>query len=72
MLKNAPHTATMVMADDWEKPYSREKAAYPLAFVRENKFWPSIGRIDSAYGDRNLMCSCLPIEEYQEEAVAQV
>ena len=72
VLKNAPHTATMVMADDWERPYSREKAAYPLAFVRENKFWPSIGRIDSAYGDRNLMCSCLPLEEYQEAAVAQV
>ena len=72
VLKNAPHTVAVMTADEWQRPYSREKAAYPLPFVKENKFWPSIGRIDSAYGDRNLMCSCLPIEEYQEEAVVEV
>jgi glycine dehydrogenase len=64
VLKNAPHTAAIVMADNWDRPYSREKAAYPLAFVREAKFWPSVSRVDNAYGDRNLVCSCLPIEEY--------
>ena len=66
VLKNAPHTAAIVMADKWDRPYSREKAAYPLEFVRETKFWPSVSRIDNAYGDRNLMCSCLPIEEYSK------
>ncbi len=71
VLKNAPHTAMVATVADWEKPYSREKAVYPLGYVRENKFWPSVGRIDSAYGDRNLMCSCLPLEDYKdsEEAV---
>ena len=64
VLKNAPHTAAIVTADSWDRPYSREKAAYPLAFVREAKFWPSVSRVDNAYGDRNLVCSCLPIEEY--------
>ncbi|QSE97888.1 aminomethyl-transferring glycine dehydrogenase [Fulvivirga lutea] len=70
VLKNAPHTAAVITATEWDKPYSREKAAYPLAYVRESKFWPSVGRIDSAYGDRNLMCSCLPLEEYNEDAQA--
>jgi glycine dehydrogenase len=71
VLKNAPHTAAVVTADDWTKPYSRQKAAFPLAFVRESKFWPSVSRVDNAYGDRNLMCSCLPIEAYskKEESV---
>lgn len=64
VLKNAPHTAAIVTADNWTRPYSREKAAYPLPFVREAKFWPSVGRVDNAYGDRNLVCSCLPIEAY--------
>ncbi|WP_114747781.1 aminomethyl-transferring glycine dehydrogenase [Pleomorphovibrio marinus] len=67
VLKNAPHTAELVIEDSWEFPYSREKAAYPLPFVREHKFWPSIRRIDSAYGDRNLMCSCIPTEEFATE-----
>ena len=67
VLKNAPHTASVVMADNWDKPYSRKKAAYPLPFVKEAKFWPSVSRIDNAYGDRNLMCSCLPIENYASE-----
>jgi glycine dehydrogenase len=64
VLKNAPHTAAAVSADDWAHPYSREQAAYPLPFVRERKFWPSVGRIDNPFGDRNLFCTCPPIEEY--------
>jgi glycine dehydrogenase len=67
VLKNAPHTAAIVTADVWDRPYSREKAAYPLEFVREAKFWPSVSRVDNAYGDRNLVCSCLPIEEYTDQ-----
>jgi glycine dehydrogenase len=67
VLKNAPHTAAVVISDIWELPYSREKAAYPLSFVRERKFWPSVGRIDAAYGDRNLMCSCIPTSEFATE-----
>src|SRR5437763_11905596 len=64
VLKNAPHTASAVAADDWTHPYSREQAAFPLPFVRAHKHWPSVGRIDNPYGDRNLMCSCPPIAEY--------
>jgi glycine dehydrogenase len=71
VLKNAPHTAAVVTADNWSKPYSRQKAAYPLAFVKEAKFWPSVSRIDNAYGDRNLVCSCLPIEEYTSKEVTE-
>jgi len=69
VLKNAPHTAAVVTADDWNKPYSRNKAAFPLPFVKSSKFWPSVSRIDNAYGDRNLVCSCLPIEEYEKAEV---
>ncbi|PLX13215.1 MAG: glycine dehydrogenase (aminomethyl-transferring) [Marinilabiliales bacterium] len=65
VLKNAPHTAELVISDNWDKPYKREKAAYPLAWIAENKFFPSVGRIDDAFGDRNLMCSCKPIYEYE-------
>jgi glycine dehydrogenase len=64
VLKNAPHTMRVVMAEKWEKSYSREKAAFPSEKLRFNKFWPSVSRIDSAYGDRNLVCSCDPIEAY--------
>jgi glycine dehydrogenase len=64
VLKNAPHTAAIITADEWTMPYSRQKAAYPLPFVREAKFWPAVSRIDNAYGDRNLVCSCLPLEAY--------
>jgi glycine dehydrogenase len=64
VLKNAPHTAAAVAADDWPHAYSREQAAYPLPFVRAAKFWPSVGRIDNPYGDRNLMCSCPPVAAY--------
>jgi len=66
VLKNAPHTADLIISDQWEMPYSREKAAFPLSFVRENKFWPTVRRVDSAYGDRNLVCSCMPTEAYAE------
>lgn len=71
VLKNAPHTAQLALSDEWDFPYSRQKAVYPLPYVKDNKFWPVVRRIDSAYGDRNLMCSCIPIENYnEEEAVA--
>tara|TARA_R110002050_G_scaffold286468_2_gene436902 strand:+ start:12927 stop:15779 length:2853 start_codon:yes stop_codon:yes gene_type:complete len=66
VLKNAPHTLKMVTADNWDFPYSREKAAFPLEFISENKFWPSVRRVDDAYGDRNLICTCAPIEAYME------
>ncbi|WP_242204886.1 aminomethyl-transferring glycine dehydrogenase [Aestuariivivens insulae] len=66
VLKNAPHTLDMVTADEWLFPYSREKAAFPLNYVKDNKFWPSVRRVDDAYGDRNLICTCTPIEEYIE------
>lgn len=67
VLKNAPHTLQMLTANNWEQTYSREQAAYPLAYIKENKFWPSVRRVDDAYGDRNLVCSCSPIEAYMEE-----
>lgn len=63
-LKNSPHTAAMVIGDAWNHSYSREKAAYPAPWTKEHKFWPYVGRIDNVYGDRNLVCSCLPIESY--------
>lgn len=65
-LKNAPHTLAMLTSDEWLLPYSREKAAYPLDYVIDNKFWPSVRRVDDAYGDRNLFCTCAPIEAYAE------
>ncbi len=66
VLKNAPHTLKMVTNDLWEFPYSRQKAAFPLDFVHENKFWPTVRRVDEAFGDRNLICTCAPIEAYVE------
>jgi glycine dehydrogenase len=66
LLKNAPHTAAIALSEDWDYPYSRKQAVYPLPYVAESKFWPTVSRIDSAYGDRNLVCSCIPVEEYQE------
>ncbi len=66
VLKNAPHTAEEVASDVWSHPYSREQAAYPLPFVRANKFWPPVARVDNPYGDRNLICSCPPVEAYAE------
>jgi glycine dehydrogenase len=70
MMKNAPHTQAMICADTWDKPYSRSEAAFPLDFVMDNKFWPSVRRVDDAYGDRNLVCTCEPIESYMETAEA--
>ena len=66
ILKNAPHTLEMLTNDKWEFPYTREKAAFPLDYIAENKFWPSVRRVDDAYGDRNLICSCGPIELYTD------
>ncbi|MBS3772234.1 MAG: aminomethyl-transferring glycine dehydrogenase [Bacteroidales bacterium] len=66
VLKNSPHTAEVTTSDDWDRPYSRQKAAYPLKWIKENKFWPPVSRIDDGYGDRHLMCSCAPIQDYRE------
>jgi glycine dehydrogenase len=63
VLKNAPHTARQIASDKWERPYSREQAAYPAPWLRDYKFWPSVARIDNVYGDRNLFCSCVPMSE---------
>jgi len=68
VLKNCPHTAKSVITDNWSHSYSREKAAYPLHWVRDNKFWPSVGRIDNVRGDKNLICTCPPIESYADSA----
>lgn len=67
VVNNAPHTQAMVLTADWDMPYSREAAVYPADYVKEAKFWPTVARIDSAFGDRNLMCSCIPVSDYEEE-----
>ena len=64
VLKNAPHTQAMLTANEWDLPYTRQQAAFPLEYIAENKFWPTVRRVDDAYGDRNLICSCNPIEDY--------
>ena len=64
VLKNAPHTVNECSGDEWEHSYSRSRAGFPLSWIAENKFWPAVGRVDDAHGDRNLVCSCLPVEEY--------
>tara|TARA_B100001778_G_C18095908_1_gene409496 strand:- start:40 stop:552 length:513 start_codon:yes stop_codon:yes gene_type:complete len=66
VLKNAPHTLDIITADEWKRPYSRTNAAYPIEWVRNNKFWPTVSRVDDAYGDRNLICTCAPIENYMD------
>jgi glycine dehydrogenase len=66
VLKHAPHTASVVTTDEWDRPYSRQTAAYPLEYVRDRKFWPSVGRVNDSQGDRTLICSCPSIEEYAE------
>ena len=66
VLKNSPHTQEMITTDNWNYSYSRQKAAFPLSFVSENKFWPPVRRANDAYGDRHLICSCNPIEDYME------
>jgi glycine dehydrogenase len=64
-LKNAPHTASVVTGDEWKHSYSRQIAAYPAPWLKEHKYWPTVGRIDNAFGDRNLMCTCPPIDNYE-------
>lgn len=66
LLKNAPHTASMVIADEWKHAYTRNQAAYPLSYVRAAKFWPTVGRVNNTYGDRNLVCACIPTEAYAQ------
>lgn len=65
VLKNAPHTSEVTVSDNWDRPYGRQKAAYPLKWIADNKFWPSVSRVDDAHGDRNLTCSCAPIDSYR-------
>jgi glycine dehydrogenase len=69
-LKNAPHTAAVISGDNWDRPYSRQQAAFPLPYVAANKFWPSVGRVNDTHGDRTLICSCPPLEAYAETQVA--
>ena len=66
ILKNSPHTLEMVTSDSWNYNYPREKAAFALDYIKENKFWPPVRRVDDAYGDRNLICSCTPIELFAD------
>ena len=68
VLTNAPHTMQIIGSDAWDRPYSRERAAWPKAWLRDAKFWPTVGRIDNVYGDRNLVCSCPPMSEYETES----
>jgi glycine dehydrogenase len=68
LLKNAPHTADMIAAEDWNRPYTREQACFPAKWLQEYKFWPAVGRIDNVYGDRNLVCSCIGMEEYSSSS----
>ena len=70
LLKNAPHTSRVVVSDAWQHRYTREQAAFPLKWVRDNKFWPSVGRIDNVRGDKNLVCACPPIESYEDTPTA--
>jgi glycine dehydrogenase len=72
VLKHAPHTASVITADEWTRSYSRQKAAFPLPYVKKSKFWPTVSRIDSAYGDRNLMCSCLAVDEYASQVAVEM
>ena len=67
-LRNAPHTMLSVCSDEWKKTYSRELAAFPAENSKQNKFWPSVSRVNDTYGDRNLICVCLPTEMYAEQA----
>jgi glycine dehydrogenase len=71
VLKNAPHTLAVITSDEWNLPYTRQEAAFPAAWIKGNKFWPSVSRIDGAYGDRNLVCSCSPVEQYAESATVE-
>ena len=65
-LVHAPHTAATVAASDWDRPYSREEAAFPVPGLRRRKYWPPVGRVDNVHGDRNLFCSCVPVSAWQD------
>jgi glycine dehydrogenase len=67
VLKHAPHTQFVITRNEWTRNYTREQAAFPLPWVRENKFWPSVSRVNNTHGDRNLVCTCEPIESYMEQ-----
>jgi glycine dehydrogenase len=67
VLKNAPHTLSVITSDIWNHPYSRQEAAFPLEYVKANKFWPSVSRVNNTYGDRNLICTCEPVSSYAHE-----
>src|SRR3546814_17058748 len=71
VLTNAPQTAQMLLADQWNHDYTRQEAAYPVDSLRGNKYWPAVARVDNAYGDRNLVCSCPPLEDYIDTAPEQ-
>jgi len=70
VIKNAPHTMFDIVSAEWKHPYTREQAVFPTDWVKENKFWPPVKRIDNAYGDRHLVCSCNPIQDYEEKVVS--
>ncbi|MEO7767785.1 MAG: aminomethyl-transferring glycine dehydrogenase, partial [Ferruginibacter sp.] len=70
VLKNAPHTMGVICADEWKKPYTRQQAAFPLPYVKENKFWPGVSRVNNTYGDRNLVCTCEPTESYLDPVLS--
>jgi glycine dehydrogenase len=70
VLKNSPHTLVSVLSGEWNHPYSREKAVFPVEWTKKSKFWPTVGRVNNAYGDRNLVCSCNPITDYIEEPIS--
>jgi glycine dehydrogenase len=70
VLKNAPHTVHVITADEWQHPYTRQQAAFPLEYLKLNKFWPSVSRVNNTYGDRNLICTCEPVESYMEVAAS--
>jgi len=67
LLRHAPHTAVSVISGEWDRPYSRQKAAYPAPWLRDRKFWPPVGRVNNAFGDKNLVCSCPPAGAYAGE-----
>ena len=67
-IKNAPHTDTELSSDVWEHKYSRQEAAYPASFLKQNKFWPPVGRVDNVYGDKNIFCTCPSMDEFKEDA----
>ena len=67
-LRRAPHTAEAIASDDWDRPYGRERGAFPADWIRAAKFWPAVGRIDNAHGDRNLFCTCVPVEGFPDES----